>query len=64
MEKAIIEAEQLLIAGKPNTESLNLHAAGGQLVPIIEIVIDVILKRPIPEFIQLECHSRSPNLFM
>nr|WP_319020786.1 mercury(II) reductase [Bacillus sp. B1-b2] len=45
-KKRIIEAEQLLIATgrKPNTESLNLHAAGVEVGPRGEIVIDDYLK--------------------
>ncbi|PIC56964.1 mercury(II) reductase [Sporosarcina sp. P12(2017)] len=41
-EKRIIEAEQLLVATgrKPNTESLNLHAAGVDVGSRSEIVID------------------------
>ena len=65
-KKRIIEAEQLLIATgrKPNTESLNLHAAGVEVGSRGEIVIDDYLKRPIPEFIQLEMSLSVPNLFM
>lgn len=45
-KKRIIEAEQLLIATgrKPNTESLNLHAAGVEVGSRGEIVIDDYLK--------------------
>nr|CAA71038.2 mercuric reductase [Lysinibacillus macroides] len=45
-KKRIIEAEQLLIATgrKPNTESLNLHAAGVEVGSRGEIVIDDYLR--------------------
>lgn len=45
-KKRIIEAEQLLIATgrKPNTESLNLHAAGVEVGSRGEIIIDDYLK--------------------
>ncbi len=62
-KKRIIEAEQLLIATgrKPNTESLNLHAAGVEVGSRGEIVIDDYLKNDqFPNLFSWRCHSRSP----
>lgn len=50
-EKRIIEAEQLLVATgrKPNTASLNLHAAGVGVGPRGEVVIDKYSKTAISQ---------------